>query len=198
MTLSTSVHDARHSQRPPQQMGSDHAGIHDPRADRSGSDPSPGGSSGSSVLRAPAVWRYLAATVLVSLVGVIYQLFSHGVRSDFMTFAYVIPLLLGVVPAAALHGWRLRATRRCERAASTGHQYATELPQQIGASTGTGWGSALWGCGLATLTVGSLLQGALQIYGTTSGWIGWYLWVGLLLSATAVPIWWWELKAALK
>ena len=40
---------------------------------------------------------YLIFTLSVLLFGQIYELFSHNVYSDYMIFAFIIPLILGII-----------------------------------------------------------------------------------------------------
>ena len=84
----------------------------------------------------------LGAAVLCALSGAVYERFSHGVYSYYMLYAFAFPLVLGALPLylfEILHG--PFHGRLC-------------------------WG--LYHAGIATLTVGSMVSGALEIYGTTS------------------------------
>lgn len=85
--------------------------------------------------------NYLWATLATAAFGLIYEHFSHGVTSYLMLLAFLFPLLGG---AALCLLPLLRAPRPRPGARS------------------------LYGCGILTLTVGSLVQGALNIYGTTN------------------------------
>ncbi len=107
---------------------------------------------------------YLIASMTVAAAGGVYESFSHGVRSNYMIFAFLIPLLAGAVPnlLAALAGNKKRADRGSTAAA--GLQLA----------------------GVATLTAGSLLNGALEIYGTTNRLMTAYPVMGLALLAAAL------------
>ena len=84
----------------------------------------------------------LIATVGCALFGAVYERFSHGVYAYGMLYAFAFPLLLGVAPLYLLEAFH------------------APLPRQIS------WG--LYHGGIAALTVGSLVSGALEIYGTTS------------------------------
>ena len=90
--------------------------------------------------------KYLAASIVIAAAAAVYGLFSHGVYSYFMTYAFMIPLLAGAVPhlTAAMTGRVSPAAEKLIR--SEGAQLAF----------------------VATLTAGSLLKGALDIYGTTN------------------------------
>ena len=94
--------------------------------------------------------RYLAASVVIAAAAAVYGLFSHGVYSYFMTYAFAIPLFIGAMP----------------------HLIAA-LDLAAGKASGRLYGSifAAKDAQLAmvvTLTAGSLLKGALDIYGTSN------------------------------
>jgi hypothetical protein len=86
---------------------------------------------------------FLGATVGVAAFAAVYELFSHQVYSHFLIFAFLIPLFGGVLPYSLLSG--------SQRSKKPGI-----LAQ------------CLYNSGLATLTAGSIFQGILEIYGTTS------------------------------
>ena len=81
------------------------------------------------------------ASVFLAVFGGVYELFSHGVYSAWMVFAFAVPLLLGVIPYAAL-------------------LIGKQAPGQVFLN--------LWNAGIAALSVGSVFQGVLEIYGTTN------------------------------
>ena len=86
--------------------------------------------------------RWLLATVGTVFFSAVYACFSHQVYSRAMILAFLYPLLGGLLPATLL-------------------MMKAEL--QPGE-----WARSLWGAGIASLTLGSLFRGALEIYGTTS------------------------------
>ena len=90
--------------------------------------------------------RYLAASVGIALAAAVYGLFSHGVYSYFMTYAFMVPLLFGAIPhlAASLKNMPAKKEAGMQAEAAVSLQLAL----------------------IVTLTVGSLLKGALDIYGT--------------------------------
>ena len=90
--------------------------------------------------------RYLAASIVIAAAAAVYGLFSHGVYSYFMTYAFMIPLLAGAMPHL------ISAMKGADSAA------AEKLIESRGTQLAV----------IATLTVGSLLKGALDIYGTTN------------------------------
>ena len=96
---------------------------------------------------------FLLAGVLTMLFGLVYELFSHQVYSSFMIFASLIPLLGGALPYALL-----------ER--MTEEKQPGILCRMV------------YNSGIAALTAGSLFQGVLEIYGTTSPLSATYWYVG--------------------
>ena len=88
-------------------------------------------------------WHLIAAGFL-AVFGGIYELFSHGVYSGWMIFAFAVPLLLG----APLYALLL---------------HFGKAPGRVFLN--------LWNAGVACLSVGSVFQGVLAIYGTTNSLI---------------------------
>lgn len=107
---------------------------------------------------------YLRAAALTALAGAVYEHFSFGVWSFFMVYAFAFPLLLGALPMARL---------------------ARRGRDGIPAPT-----RGLLAAGIATLTVGSLMTGALEIYGTENPLTLLYWPVGgaLVLGAAAAAL----------
>lgn len=106
---------------------------------------------------------YSAITIFCGIFSVIYEHFSHDVYSVFMVYLFAIPLLLGVVP---------------------------ELVSLFSKSTKSSpWSRLFRHFAVATLTVGSTLQGVLEIYGTTNGFVIWYLVAGICLFVISFVIW---------
>ena len=102
---------------------------------------------------------YLPVTMFCALFGGIYEIFSHRVYSYYMIYAFAIPLTFGVLPFTwyALKG-------RMPKAASIRY----------------------WHYGVATLTVGSLVKGALYIYGTSNRMLIIYPVIGILFLLTGL------------
>ena len=84
---------------------------------------------------------YLLSAAGCAVFGAVYELFSHGVCSCFMICAFAFPLLLGAVPFFLLR------------------KHGKPFP---------GKAAGLVHAGVAALTVGSVVQGILAIYGTTN------------------------------
>ena len=79
-------------------------------------------------------------TAFIALFGGIYEIFSHGVFSYFMIYAFAIPLALGVIPYLFLA------------------LFGKILP--------SAFSNCFWNYGIVTLTLGSVMKGVLEIYGT--------------------------------
>ena len=101
--------------------------------------------------------RYFAASIVIAIAAAVYGLFSHGVYSYFMIYAFMIPLLGGALPhlVAAMKGMEIDAKD-------------TQLAI------------------IATLTIGSILKGVLDIYGTTNRLLIVYPVAAVLVLATVL------------
>ncbi len=104
--------------------------------------------------------RYLLASAVCMVTGVIYEYFSHDVWSVYMLFAFAVPLLAGALPSFI--AWLLK------------------LPEPAPAA------EAVYACGVITLTAGCFLQGVLEIYGTTNPLITVFPAAGALLAAAGI------------
>ena len=104
--------------------------------------------------------RYAAAALGCGAVSAVYEVLSHGVRSDAMIFVFLYPLISGV-----LFGLKALLRLPCRRAG---------LPR------------ALWHCGTATLACGSFLTGVMEIYGTDDPYRPVFAGAGSVLLAGAV------------
>lgn len=105
----------------------------------------------------PTAFTALLISLLCAALGGVYEIFSHGVWSGFMVYAFLFPLCLDALPFAWL------ALRR------------RPLPCR--------WTLHLHHAGVATLTVGSFFTGVLAIYGTTNQLTILYWIAGCLLLA---------------
>ena len=88
---------------------------------------------------------YLGVSVFFLIFYLVYDRFSHGVRSPYMTWLFAWPLLLGVLPGVVF--WRFPKLCRPGRLAGN-----------------------LYNSGLAAVTVSSMLRGIFEIAGTGSGY----------------------------
>lgn len=103
---------------------------------------------------------YSAVSVFCAVFGAVYELFSHNVYSYYMIFAFVFPLLGGAIPFWILGILRVK-------------KLSVGLPRK------------LYHSGIAALTVGSTVNGILEIYGTTNALskIYWYAGAAFLIIA---------------
>lgn len=103
---------------------------------------------------------YLAVSVACGVMGAVYETFSFGVYSPFMLYAFAFPLAGGALPFLLLGLFSRRSPGSLAR--------------------------RLYHFGIAALTVGSFVQGALEIYGTTSALVRVYWIAGPILSALGI------------
>ncbi len=106
---------------------------------------------------------YLGFSLFLALFGAVYELYSHEVYSYWMIYAFAFPLVFGTL-AFLLLGMKKEARYPSKGAAR------------------------LWHSGVATLTCGSLVRGALAIYGTTNDLIHIFPPAGAALLAAAVVL----------
>ena len=105
----------------------------------------------------------LIITSFCAVFGEIYEQFAHGVYSDFMIYAFMIPLLFSIIPSVFLLLFGKK-----------------EIPDIT---------RHLWNYGVAALTVGCFFQGILEIYGTTNRLSVIYPAIGFGLFAAAISVW---------
>ena len=82
---------------------------------------------------------YLIAVAFCSVFSVIYEAFAKGIISVWMLGMPLFPLLLGAVPALIIERRKVAISD---------------------------WALQLWNCGVITLTVGSMMNGIFEIFGT--------------------------------
>lgn len=99
---------------------------------------------------------YICIALFCGLFSAVYEHFSHGVRSNYMVWLFAFPALLGALPCTVI-----------------GLLQNLPLPSRQAAGA--------WDCGIMTLALGSCVRGVLDIYGTSSGYIAFYLPAGLVL-----------------
>ena len=114
---------------------------------------------------------YLLAAIFCAVFGAVYELFSHGVYSGFMVYAFAFPLALGTLPFLLLN---LALKGKNSRFLLS--LYSWRLPEN------------LYHCGILTCTVGSLMTGVLDIYGTTNRLTVFYWFAGAVLILAALLI----------
>ena len=93
---------------------------------------------------------YVVTTLFCIAFNYIYSLFGHGVSSPFMSYAFVFSLVLGVIGFIVFG--RLHLDNRIA--------------------------FNLYNAGIATLTVGSILQGIIDIAGADTTYPVYYFYVG--------------------
>ena len=98
------------------------------------------------------VFNYLIATMVCAGFGAVYEVFSHGVYSYYMLYAFMIPFLGGVVYFYCILYFR------------------SKTPECIA--------RRFQHFGISTLTVGFILCGVLEIYGTSNCLVIFYFIVG--------------------
>ncbi|MBR2706363.1 MAG: hypothetical protein IKE74_03875, partial [Mogibacterium sp.] len=118
--------------------------------------------------------KYFAASMVIAAAAAVYGLFSHGVYSYYMTYAFMIPLLAGALPYLLTAMKEAGQTAEKAENAAGGcedHEAAAELAGKE--KKPSGFANILDAnearlAFVTTLTAGSLLKGALDIYGTTN------------------------------
>lgn len=105
---------------------------------------------------------YLAASLVCAVFGAIYEAFGHGVYSYCMIYAFMFPLAGGALPFYIMAFAGKKSPPR----------FAVNL----------------YGAGIATLTVGSLLKGVLELYGTTNSLVNVYRVAGTVLVAAGAVL----------
>lgn len=120
----------------------------------------------SSIFSSPTrrLYGYLAVTILCGIFSVVYEAFSHQVYSPFMVYLFAIPLVLGVLPEVLAWVWP---------------------PFNVHSA----WLRLVQDFAVATLTIGSALQGIVEIYGTTTSYTALYLIVGCGLLLASGVMW---------
>lgn len=110
--------------------------------------------------------KYLIAALAAAAAGAVYEIFSHGVYSFYMIYAFMLPLAGGALPCliTAAAAGKKRRPGDAETSISAKLQLAS----------------------IATLTTGSFMKGALEIYGTANRLTAVYTAVGLALAASAL------------
>ena len=96
---------------------------------------------------------YIIVSIVCLIFAIIYEAFSHGVFSNYMIFAFLIPLVCGATISYILYFINKKDT--------------SLLPSKFG--------NNLYNAAVATLTFGSIFNGALEIYGTTNAKVYVYL-----------------------
>lgn len=101
-------------------------------------------------------YGYLVISLLCALFGAVYEYFSHEVYSAYMIYAFAFPLVLGTFILFTI------LLIHCK------------LPDRLSLN--------IYNAGVATFTVGSILEGVLEIYGTSNPLLSLYWYVGAFLT----------------
>lgn len=96
---------------------------------------------------------YIIISIITMIFGLIYEKYSHNVISYFMLCAFWIPLILGAIVSIILYIVQTKEIAKLQ--------------------------IQLYNAGIATLTIGSIIKGVLDIYGTTNWKVYIYLIVGI-------------------
>ena len=98
--------------------------------------------------------KYIILSTIILIFSLIYEMFSHGVYSNYMLLAFLFPLFGGVVI------------------------YSILLKNK---NIISGIGMNIYDMSLITIMIGSIIKGVLEIYGTTNSLIMIYWLAGILL-----------------
>ena len=97
-------------------------------------------------------------SIFILIFGIIYEMFSHGVISYYMIFAFLIPLIDFLINTIFINS-QIKVNKLSKN---------------------------LFSMSICTFTFLSIIQGVLDIYGTTNNLIFVYLIVGLILLVTSI------------
>ncbi|MCR5451881.1 MAG: hypothetical protein K6F00_04560 [Lachnospiraceae bacterium] len=103
------------------------------------------------------LFTYLGISGFLGIFTIIYYRFSHGVTSPYMTFAFLIPLLLGGISVL--------------------------IKKRFG--DGNAVSQNLFPSGVAALIAASILQAVFDIAGNSSVYVKPLFWAGIIMLATA-------------
>ncbi len=109
------------------------------------------------------IYKYLLLSLFFLIFSLIYELFSHGVYSKYMMFAFSIPLILGTLLYLII--FKFKINKRLSYI-----------------------GMKIYNCFIITLTFGSIMKGFLDIYGTTNKFISIYLIISVFLLLLSIFI----------
>ena len=102
------------------------------------------------------MYKHFLISIFFLIFGFIYEIFSHEVYSRYMIYAFLIPLLFGFTLYLVIYKMEF-------------NKYLSEL------------GMSLYNISLITFTLGSVMKGVLEIYGTTNKLVSLYSRIGIFL-----------------
>ena len=111
------------------------------------------------------VIKYFGYSIFFLIFGLIYEYFSHNVYSNYMIYAFLIPAVLGCVVYGILYLLNLKTVPNI-------------------------YASKIYNSAILTFTLGSIMKGVLEIFGTTNNLINVYfnLGIGLILISIVINI----------
>ncbi len=115
-------------------------------------------STSVSLLKKHLVFN-LAGTLFLVLFGAVYEMFSHGVFSFYMLYAFSIPLVFGVTLYLIL-------------------LFLRKYPDRVFLN--------LWNSAIVAFSAGSVFKGVLEIYGTTNSLVIVYPICGCIMAVSAL------------
>lgn len=104
---------------------------------------------------------YLGVSAFCFIFYLVYDQFSHGIHSFFMTWLFAFPFVLGAVPCAVL--WLVKQT-----------------PVRLSIN--------LWNSGVAAVTCASLLMGIFEIAGAESRYQNYLMAAGAVMLAAGLVV----------
>ncbi len=116
----------------------------------------------SSTSKKP-LFIYIGVTAFVGLFSAVYEYFSHGVYSAPMILAFLVPLVLGVLVELLGRRW----------------------PRLVASA----WSNIFRSFAIATLTVGMILTGVMEIYGTTNSHVIYFFVAGGVMLLVGLGCW---------
>ena len=105
--------------------------------------------------------KYFSLSIFFLIFGIVYETFSHNVYSNYMMWAFLIPLFLGFVPYMILY----------------------ILNKKINIIS-----LQLYNSSVLTFTLGSTMKGILEIYGTTNVLMNVYLPLSITLLVLSIIV----------
>ena len=102
--------------------------------------------------------NYLLYSLFLIIFAVIYESFSHGVYSNYMIFAFLIPFIYGYCGSFLM------------------------------GSDASKMGNTFYNYGIVTLSIASIFKGILEIYGTTNKLLYVYIVLGIMLVIIGIII----------
>ncbi len=132
-------------------------------------------------------FSYLIISVALAAAGAIYEHFSFGVYSNYMIYAFAIPLIGGTLPfmlrsmkrPSDIEAQDTNADKRATSYNADGQTPSNIADKKTTSNTADiGW---TWHAGIATLTIGSIVHGILAISGRPNSLTIIYLVAGILL-----------------